>query len=51
MYVCFVIITMQEIGDLSIGKIVVIETKRNNQVAFLKRLSDANGIPKVQVCI
>ena len=38
-------------SDLSIGKIVVIETKRNNQVAFLKRLSDANGIPKVQVCI
>ena len=41
---------IQEISDLSVGKIVVVETKRKNQIAFLKRLSDENGIPKVQVC-
>ena len=49
-YVYFVIINIQEIGHLSVGKIAVVETKRKNQVAFLKRLSDENGTPKVQVC-
>lgn len=40
----------QEIAGLTVGKIVVIQTQRNNQVAFLKRLPDKNEIPAVQVC-
>ena len=53
-YVCTVIILLyiiQQISDLTVGKIVVVETKRKNQVAFLKRLSDENGTPKVQVYV
>ena len=40
---------LQQISDLTVGKAVVVETKRKNQIAFLIRLSDENGIPKVQV--
>ena len=40
---------LQQISDLTVGKAVAVETKRKNQIAFLIRLSDENGIPKVQV--
>jgi len=43
------LICTQEIACLTVGKIVVIQTKRNNQVAFLKRLPNENEIPAVQV--
>ena len=34
-----------------VGKIVVVQTMRNNQVAFLRRLPDENNVPAVQVII
>lgn len=32
-------------ADLTMGKIVVVQTNRSNQVAFLQRLPDENHTP------
>jgi len=35
-----------------VGNIVVIETNRSNQVAFMRRLSnDDNNKPRIEVCV
>lgn len=48
LYAC---LCVKEISDLQVGKSVVVQTNRSNQVAFLRRLPDENRIPTVQVCI
>ena len=41
---------MQEIHDLEVGKMVLVQTQRSNQIAILRRLSDdANLVPRVEV--
>ena len=47
-YTCLFV---KEISDLQVGKSVVVQTNRSNQIAFLRRLPDENCIPTVQVFI
>ena len=49
MYACLSFV--KEICDLQVGKSVVVQTNRSNQVAFLKRSPDENRIPYIQVCM